>query len=265
MRRTRSIALPMLGALVALLFTAGLSASPAATGTLELDGRIATTYRFDDAFCPAGSSMFDRCVRFVGEGQLPGLGRATTTYTKILPGDDFDCPVLNHNTAVIEIAGKGTISVSRTGRFCGPTAPAEVPRSTFTVTGGSGTYSEASGTLVFRSSVYAANLGCGPCGNGLDTWTGTLVVPGVDFDTTRPVLTGAVSKTVRIPLKAKRVRFAYAVTATDGVDGDVPVSCNPRSGSWFRIGRTSVTCTATDSSGNTARARFTVTVRRASK
>lgn len=262
-RRTRSIALPALGALAALLSTASISASPAATGTLQLDGRISTKYRFDDAFCPAGASRFDRCVRFVGVGQLPGLGRATTTYTKILPGADFSCPVLNHNTAVIEVAGKGSISVSRTGRFCGPTAPAEVPPSTFTVTGGSGTYAEASGTLAFKSSVYAADFGCGPCGNGLDTWTGTLVVPGVDFDTSMPVLSGAASKTVRIPRRAERARVRYAVTATDGVDGAVPVSCSPRSGSWFRLGRTSVTCSATDSSGNTATRRFTVTVRRA--
>lgn len=263
MRRMRPIAVATLGALAALLLTASLSASPGATGVLQLDGRIATKYRFDDAFCPPGGSMFDRCVRFVGNGQLPGLGRATTTYTKILPGNDFNCSVLNHNTAVIEIAGKGAISVSRTGRLCGPTAPVELPPSTFTVTGGSGMYADAAGTLVFKSSVYAANFGCGPCGDGLDTWTGTLTVPGVDFDTTAPVLAGAVSKTVRISKNVKRVRVPYTVAATDGVDGAVPTSCTPRSGSWFKVGRTSVTCSATDSSGNTATSRFTVTVKQA--
>jgi hypothetical protein len=49
-------------------------------------------------------------------------------------------------------------------------------------------------------------------------------------------------------------------TATDDVDGPVPVSCAPASGSQFNIGTTSVDCSATDSSGNTGHASFDVTV-----
>jgi hypothetical protein len=50
-------------------------------------------------------------------------------------------------------------------------------------------------------------------------------------------------------------------TATDSVDGAavVPV-CTPASGSTFALGLTTVTCTATDSHGNRARATFTVRV-----
>ncbi|MDX2678039.1 HYR domain-containing protein [Streptomyces sp. NY05-11A] len=52
----------------------------------------------------------------------------------------------------------------------------------------------------------------------------------------------------------------YPATARDNVDGDVPVSCEPPSGTRFPIGRTTVTCTATDKAGNTGRdtAVFTV-------
>jgi len=46
------------------------------------------------------------------------------------------------------------------------------------------------------------------------------------------------------------------------VDGAVAVSCRPASGSRFKIGRTNVTCSAADKTGNTATARFTVTVKR---
>ncbi|MFG2134625.1 HYR domain-containing protein [Streptomyces sp. NPDC048751] len=55
--------------------------------------------------------------------------------------------------------------------------------------------------------------------------------------------------------------ITYPATATDLVDGDVPVACEPPSGSTFPIGRTTVTCTATDKTGNTGRdtAEFTVT------
>jgi HYR domain/FIMAH domain len=53
---------------------------------------------------------------------------------------------------------------------------------------------------------------------------------------------------------------SYVSSATDDVDGPVPVSCSPTSGSTFPIGTTNVTCTASDSSGNSASASFTVHV-----
>ncbi len=52
----------------------------------------------------------------------------------------------------------------------------------------------------------------------------------------------------------------FTVTATDDHDGDVTVTCVPASGSLFECGSTTVTCTATDSTGHTAHATFTVTV-----
>jgi uncharacterized delta-60 repeat protein len=48
-------------------------------------------------------------------------------------------------------------------------------------------------------------------------------------------------------------------TASDNCPG-VTTSCSPASGSFFPKGTTTVTCTATDSSGNTASCPFTVTV-----
>src|SRR5215211_181125 len=52
----------------------------------------------------------------------------------------------------------------------------------------------------------------------------------------------------------------FTVSATDNVDGSVPVQCTPRSGDTFGIRTTTVNCQATDSSGNTGYGRFTVTV-----
>lgn len=49
-------------------------------------------------------------------------------------------------------------------------------------------------------------------------------------------------------------------TAADTVDGSVPVTCAPASGSIFPLGHTTVICTSTDSHGNTGQASFTVTV-----
>jgi peptidoglycan hydrolase-like protein with peptidoglycan-binding domain len=49
-------------------------------------------------------------------------------------------------------------------------------------------------------------------------------------------------------------------TATDEVDGTVPVSCNPASGSLFAIGTTTVSCLATDTAGNTTTSTFVIIV-----
>lgn len=99
-------------------------------------------------------------------------------------------------------------------------------------------------------------------GTTRDEWTGSLSVPGFEFDVTPPVLSGARSRTVRAPKNAKRFRVAYAVTARDAVDGVVPVACKPRSGSRFKLGRTLVRCLATDSSANSASKSFAITVKK---
>ena len=57
----------------------------------------------------------------------------------------------------------------------------------------------------------------------------------------------------------------FDATATDTVDGTVPVSCSPPSGSTFPIGTTVVHCTASDHAGNTVSGSFEVTVRRTVK
>jgi hypothetical protein len=51
----------------------------------------------------------------------------------------------------------------------------------------------------------------------------------------------------------------YTATATDNA-GPVTPNCSPQSGTAFLIGTTTVTCTATDGSGNTASGSFLVAV-----
>jgi hypothetical protein len=82
------------------------------------------------------------------------------------------------------------------------------------------------------------------------------------IDLTVPKTRGA-EKKIRAPGTARSVRVRYRVTATDDVDGAVPVRCKPSSGSRFKVGaRTGVRCAASDLSANTAHATFRVTVRR---
>jgi beta-lactamase superfamily II metal-dependent hydrolase/DNA/RNA endonuclease YhcR with UshA esterase domain len=78
-------------------------------------------------------------------------------------------------------------------------------------------------------------------------------------DHTAPVIT--VSAAVTAEATGPLTPLTFEATATDLVDGSVPVSCTPASGSGFPVGTTPVNCTAIDAHGNTATASFTVTVR----
>ena len=81
-------------------------------------------------------------------------------------------------------------------------------------------------------------------------------------DTTAPALSGVpsdIAATTSDP-DGRAVTFATP-TATDTVDPAPHVSCDPESGSLFAVGTTSVTCTASDRSGNPSTGTFRVTVR----
>ncbi len=233
----------------------GAGASTSASGTLQLGAK--TAVKWDIANCPAGTSSAFLCYAFVGDALVPGLGRVTATITRMWDGGE--CPrSLPH--AVLEVAGKGAIDLELLGPACVPFPPAQFSFDAL-ITGGSGLFAGASGSLRVDSTITESEPGHG---QGADVWSGALNVAGLDFDLMSPTIAGAVSKTVRAAKNATRMRVRYAVTAQDAVDGAVPISCRPRSGGFFKLGRTSVACTAVDSSGNTARARFAITVRRSS-
>jgi HYR domain len=81
----------------------------------------------------------------------------------------------------------------------------------------------------------------------------------LDEDTTPPVLSlpGDISVSTGNP---GGTSVSYSASATDNVDGPVPINCSPGSGSNFPIGTTPVNCSASDNSGNTANGSFNVTV-----
>ncbi len=78
------------------------------------------------------------------------------------------------------------------------------------------------------------------------------------MDTTSPVIQTDITSIGTVTASGAQV--TYSATATDLVDGDVPVSCTPVSGSTFQLGSTEVSCSATDSAGNTASSTFFVTI-----
>jgi hypothetical protein len=249
-------------AVVGTLATAAQGDS-VAPGTLPLRAEVRIDY--PSAPCPAGTPRLFECFARTGDAIVPGLGTVEESYAYVLENAPAGCTAppgadsvrLPPTTARLTVPGKGEIAVSTSGTGCLSRSGTLTASEPFTITGGSGVYAGASG----GGTVTTVSFGP-PAFTGVDTWTGTLVVPGLQFDLTAPTINGALDKTVRVPRRAKRVRVVYTVTAQDDVDGAVPVTCRPTSGSRLKIGRTRVGCAATDTSGNESTATFVVTVKR---
>jgi HYR domain len=222
--------------------------------------------------CPEGTASTIECIPRRGQGSASGLGELSESYLYLLESvPEGACPAgatyfrVGSYPVQLVVVGKGAIDLLVQGSpdcllDAGPANLAFLqPTQRFTVAGGSGRYAGASGDgTVSRRVSQTAAVGHA----GVETWEGTLVVPGFEFDVTPPVLNGIGKKTFRAPGGARAARARFTVTAQDDIDGSVPATCSPHPGSRFRIGRTRVTCSARDSSGNTATASFTVVVRR---
>jgi hypothetical protein len=101
-------------------------------------------------------------------------------------------------------------------------------------------------------------VSCSATNAALETTTATFVVRV--RDTTPPTLCPLPNIQVGTNAGAGAT-VTFATSASDLVDGSDPVSCDHPSGSFFPVGNTIVTCTATDHHGNPSPpSRFTVSV-----
>ena len=109
------------------------------------------------------------------------------------------------------------------------------------------------GCLHIRSFILAAADECG------NVTTRKVVVSWTE-DTTPPIVRCPDNITVQAQFPDCLVRVTWRAKAEDDCDPRPSVACNPPSGSFFGLGTTTVTCTATDRCGNSASCQFTVTV-----
>lgn len=79
-------------------------------------------------------------------------------------------------------------------------------------------------------------------------------------DLTAPTIAYPNDIAIELPAGQSSTTVAFSVSASDVVDGLVPVQCTPSSGSVFPVGTTTVSCSATDTRGNAASVSFTVTI-----
>jgi hypothetical protein len=247
-------------AVLGSLTVAAVRADADSVDTLQVNSTFIV--KFAPIACSAGIPATTSCHSQISirSDLFPGLGAVTTSYTLILDNFGTTCTSVHAETIPIVVAGKGTINLKTSIPTCvtADQLASRFPPLEFTVIGGSGRYAGASGSgvLNFQNTITNPETGFSS-----QTLTGTLNVPGLAFDLTPPVFTGATSKVVKTRL-AKGARVSYLVKATDATDGIVPSACLPKSGSLFDVGRTTVSCNPTDSSGNTTTARFVITVKR---
>jgi HYR domain-containing protein len=231
-------------------------------GSLALQAELSVT-AIPAPTCPLDAPPgADLCSPRSGSGRMPGVGFVTESYNYVVDLDPVpSCGGVHplQSTGQIAVAGKSTIQfdLGRTDQ-CFPDVYKTNQR--FTVTGGSGAYAGATGAGSLNHDLSTGGGGAEP--TGTDAWSGSLDVPGLEFDRTPPTLTGLVDRIVRVRKGVKRVRVRYRVTARDVVDGARTASCQPASGSRFRVGRTVVKCLSSDLSANTATGSFRVTVKR---
>ena len=208
---------------------------------------------------PEAPPEADFCAERSGSGRVPGLGLVMESYRVFFdenPPPSCGGVRILHSTGQLTVPGKGAVQfdLERNEQCVADVLQATQP---FTITGGTGAYAGAAGTGTVKHDLHEGNPA-----SGTDTWSGSLAVPGLEFDLTPPILSGLVNKTVRVHKGTKRVRVKYRVTARDLIDGSLPTRCQPGSGSRFRVGRTVVKCLATDTSANTATGSFRVVVKR---
>jgi len=88
----------------------------------------------------------------------------------------------------------------------------------------------------------------------------TINVTVLDIDEQPPVITSSDINVSTDPGQSTAVVNSYSITTSDNSGEPVAVDCSPAEGYAFPMGTSSVSCTATDQSGNTAFTAFTVTV-----
>ncbi len=152
------------------------------------------------------------------------------------------------------------------------TAPSEVTKEATGASGAVVTYSATATSAVASVRSFSCSSKSGstfPIGETIVTCTAkdghgnvaTASIKVIVTDKTPPVISGVPSTIEKEATGPSGAEVTYTTpTATDIVDGTVPVICTPASGSTFAIGETTVNCTATDKHGNTAEATFKVIV-----
>jgi hypothetical protein len=196
---------------------------------------------------PASGSLFQLGTTIVTCSATDGSGNTGTTSFAVLV-KDTTAPAL---PALSDLTAEATSASGAVVSYATPIATDSVDPNP------SVTCAPASGSTFALGSTSVTCTATDATGNHA---TGTFAV--LVKDTTAPTLTtpGDRSAVATTSAGVGAGIITYAATATDSVDPNPSVTCAPASGSPFPLGSTSVTCTATDATGNHATGTFAVKI-----
>jgi hypothetical protein len=220
----------------ALMFQSGGSVLIDANSAIVADGLPTPYYQGEVGAGGAGGGgylLFDAAGTFENRGILSSRGGAGASYTSVMPG----APGAGGRVAIRAASATNSGIIDVSGGDESAILGGEFNPSNTTVTGG---------------------------GQVKGIGSNVRIVPVEPADMTPPVLSLPQSLAFDASTTAGAL-VNFSATATDAVDGDVPVACTPQSGALFPIGMTTVVCSATDAHGNTANGSFAVTVRSAAE
>ena len=194
-------------------------------------------------------------IIYDGGGSAGGKFRLETvqSFQENNPGEELPPPPPPSDTTAPVIAGPGDITAEATGP-----AGAVV---TYTATA----VDDVDGPVLvdaIPSSGSTFPLGDTTVGLGAFDAAGNMAYAAFNVkvqDTTPPSITAPATVTVEATSAAGAVA-TFTTTATDIVSGLVTVNASPASGSTFALGGSTVSLSATDAAGNTARGSIAVTV-----
>ena len=219
---------------------AGAVATFASPSALDLvDGALSSACDYaSGAIYPIGTTTVT-CSATDAAGNI-GTSSFTVTVRDTTP------PVISaHGNETAEATGPSGAAVS----YSNPTASDIVDISVPV------TCTPASGS-VFALGTATVNCSATDTAGNIGTSSFTVTVQ----DTTAPAIAFHADVNA-IATSASGAVVTYTLpTASDLVDGTVAVTCSPVSGSIFAVGTTTVTCSATDSRGNTGTSSFKVIV-----
>ena len=204
--------------------------------------------------------------------------RPDATYSPLTPGAIFPLGTTTVTMNGTDFAGNAALPCSFTVTVQDTTAPVvQGPGPVYLeATGASGavlpitTTATATDAVDPSPSITYSPLGPGdtfPLGTTLVTATATDVSGNSRSsvftvrvrDTIAPAITCPADQVLECT-SSSGAAATYTPTATDAVDGSPTITCTPASGSTLAVGIHTVSCTATDASGNSATCTFLVTV-----
>jgi hypothetical protein len=239
--------------------TAPVFATAPANLTAEATGPDGAAVTYTN---PTASDTVDAAVTVTcapPSGSTFALGSTTVTCTA-------------HDKAANQATATFTVSVRDTTAPTFSSAPANVTREATGPDGAAVTYIDPS-----AEDAVGATVTCTPAsgstfalGNSTVTCTArdaagnqaTTTFTVAVADTTAPLISVPADLVVYNDVGQNGARVTFTVTATDAVDSSIKPTLSHASGSFFPIGTTEVTATATDTKGNQAAPKkFKITVR----